>query len=385
MAKLDLNKILLLLGDDKVISFAVGNPAPETYPVENIKQFSKLALDEHGAALLSYTSSQGFAELRERLVPLLQKREHIVTTAQDIIVTNGSQQMCALALDVLLKPGDTILCEAPSYMDALENFERRGLKVVQVPMQQDGVDVDALARALEQHKNAKAFYTIPNFQNPTGITMAAQKRKKVYELACAHNIYVIEDNPYADLRFIGSAIPSIKSLDEADRVIYMGSFSKILAPGLRVGYGVVPKNLMAPCLAAKIATDIHTPMLNQAICASFLEFMDYEKHIKDLSAVYEQRNILLLGQLRASVGDLITFTAPEGGMFIWCELPQHVDESEFVQACFDAGLAILPAYIFYAKDVPHKPGFRISYAGPGAADIIDGVEILEKVVKTFVK
>lgn len=219
-------------------------------------------------------------------------------SADDLITTSGAQQANELACKVLLNRGDTMLCESPSFIGSLNAFRSYGVNLVGVPMEQDGMDLNALEEALRTSRNPKLIYVIPNFQNPTGRVMSLEKRKGLYELACRYNVVILEDNPYGDLRFAGTPVPSIKSMDTEHRVIYSGTFSKILAPGLRVGYVSAPAEIISKITVCKQVSDVHSNIWAQAVCAQFLEETDMDAYLEGLREVYRHKCELMIGGMR---------------------------------------------------------------------------------------
>ena len=251
-----------------------------------------------------------------------------------------------------------------------------------IPMEEDGIDTQKLEEALNTEKNVKYLYTIPNFQNPSGITMSLEKRKKVYELCRDHNVIVLEDNPYGDLRFAGTDVPSIKSLDTEHRVIYTGSFSKILAPGLRVGYVSAPKEIISKITVCKQVSDVHTNIWAQAVCAAFLERTDMDTYLDGLRAVYRRKCNLMADGIRSHFSGKVKWEMPQGGLFLWCTLPDDCDMPAFcTKAVKDYSIAVVPGNAFLVDETAPTSSFRLNYSTPSDELIVKGIEILGKMTK----
>ena len=277
-----IREILKATADPAIIPLAAGNPAPDAFPVEEVQKISAEILAEEPITALQYGVTEGYQPLRDELKSWLARREKIGRDFDDLLVVSGATQIMDLTTKVLCNEGDTVICEEPSFIGSLNCFRSYGCKLKGVPVEADGMNVDALEEALKTTENAKFIYTIPNFQNPAGATMSLAKRKRLYELAVKYNKIILEDNPYGDLRVAGEPLPTIKSMDTEGIVVYAGSFSKILSPGLRVAYCVGPKPILAKMTVGKQASDVHTPCLNQMIVYRWLRDYDVEAHIKKI-------------------------------------------------------------------------------------------------------
>ena len=281
-----IREILKYSADPEVIPLAAGNPAPEAFPVDAIREISSRVLAGRAIDALQYSTTEGYSPLRSRLKAYMKEKHGVGRDFDELLVTSGAQQALELLAKALVNPGDVVLCEAPSFVGALNAFRSVGARLVGVPLQSDGIDVEALEAAMKANPNAKFLYTIPNFQNPAGITMSMDKRRRVYALAREYGILVAEDNPYGDLRYSGKDLPSIKSLDEEGVVMYTGTFSKVISPGLRVGYAIAPKTLLQKMIVCKQGEDVHTNIWSQILCDEFMAGYDYEAHLEGLRALY---------------------------------------------------------------------------------------------------
>ena len=284
---------------------------------------------------------------------------------------------------LLCNEGDAVLCEEPSFVGALNTFRSYGAQLVGVPMEADGIHLSKLEEAMQQHPNIKFMYLIPNFQNPTGITMSEEKRRKVLELSVKYSVPIVEDNPYGDLRFAGEPVPAMKSMDTTGNVIYAGSFSKVLAPGLRVAYLCVPKQLMSALNTAKQCSDVHTAILNQLICYKFLTDFDFDAHIENCCRIYKQKYELMAGEIARCFSTKVTVTEPQGGMFLWCTLPDGADMMAFCKEAVQRGVAVVPGNAFLMDEAKSCQSFRMNYSSLPDEKIIEGIEILGQLTKEW--
>lgn len=371
-----IREILKFTADPAVISFAAGNPAPEAFPVEAIEKITENILRKNPIGALQYSISEGYTPLRDKLKADLKTRHNIGEDFDELIITSGAQQGIEIACKVMCDPGDTIICENPSFVGSLNSFKSYDVNLVGIDVQDDGICIEDLEDALKENKNVKMLYLIPNFQNPTGITMSLQKRIACYELCKKYGVMILEDNPYGELRFSGNDVPTIKSFDKDGIVIYCGSFSKVLSPGLRVGYVYAPKDITQKMVVCKQASDVHTNILAQMICNEFMEEYDFAEHIKKLQDIYRNKCNLMLECLGKQLNSKITFTHPEGGLFIWCTLPENVNMMEFCKRAVQNKVAVVPGTAFLPSDEYKTQSFRINYSTPTDEQIIKGVEIL---------
>jgi 2-aminoadipate transaminase len=371
-----IREILKFTADPSVISFAAGNPAPEAFPTEMIEKIADNILKENPIAALQYSVSEGYTPLRNKLIEDLKKRHSIGREFDELVITSGAQQAIELSCKVLCNPGDTIICENPSFIGSLNSFRSYDVNLVGVEVESDGISIEGLETALKENPNTKIVYLIPNFQNPTGITMTLEKRKACYDICKKYNVMILEDNPYGELRFSGNDIPAIKSFDEDGIVIYAGSFSKVLSPGLRVGYVYAPNEIIQKIVVCKQASDVHTNILAQMICNNFMEQVDFEEHLKGLKTIYRNKCNLMLDCLQQNLNPKITFTKPEGGLFIWCTLPDGVNMMDFCKRAVQNKVAVVPGNAFLPDEADKTQSFRLNFSTPTDEQIIKGVEIL---------
>ena len=304
------------------------------------------------------------------------RKHRVGTDGDDILITSGAQQVMDLLTKTLLNEGDTVLCEAPSFIGSLNTFRSYRAKLAGIPMEPDGISIEGLERALETEKNIKYLYTIPNFQNPSGITMSYEKRKRVYELCRDHNVLILEDNPYGDLRFKGGDIPSIKSLDEAGIVMYAGSFSKVVSPGMRVGYAIGPKAVIQKMVVCKQGEDVHSNIWAQIVCHRFMTETDYEAHLERLRDIYRRKSSVLIAAMEEHFAPLISWSPFEGGLFAWCTLPENIDMLDFVKRGTERKVCVVPGTAFLTDESESCQSFRINFSTPTDGQLSEGIKIL---------
>lgn len=374
-----IREILKFTTDPTVISFAAGSPATEALSAEMITDLSKKVMEKDPILALQYNITEGYTPLREKIISMMNTRYNQGKDFDRLAITSGAQQAIELTAKILLDKNDTVICENPSFLGSLNAFKSYETKFVSVDIEDDGINVEMLEKKLIQNKNVKFIYLIPNFQNPTGVTMSYEKRKKVYELACKYDTLILEDNPYGDLRFDGDDIPTIKSLDTEGRVIYCGSFSKVLAPGLRVGFALAHEKIIDKITVCKQCADVHTPMLSQLICYEFLTNNDFDAHIEKLRKIYKQKAHLMLSEIEKKFDKRIKYTVPEGGLFIWCTLPDGMNSMEFCKKCVDEKVATVPGSAFLIDESTGSSSFRMNFSTPSDEQIIKGIDIISKI------
>lgn len=377
-----IREILKFTSDPEVISFAAGNPAPEAFPVEDVRRISKDILEENPILALQYSVTEGYTPLRNVLKERMKEQGNFNPNSDELIITSGAQQSNELAAKVLCNEGDTIICEAPSFIGSLNAFKSYNVNLVGVELDDDGINIEKLEETIKSNKNTRLIYLIPNFQNPTGLTMSLEKRKRVYELAEKYDIFILEDNPYGDIRFAGEDIQSIKSMDKSGRVIYSGTFSKVLAPGIRVGYCVAPKEIISKIIVCKQVSDVHTNIWAQILAERFLSTCDMENHLKDIRKIYKHKCELMLSEIEKNFSSKVKFTKPEGGLFIWCTLPSDCDMMEFCKrAVSEFKVAVVPGTAFTINETDKTTSFRLNFSTPTDEQIVKGCELIGKLSK----
>ena len=342
----DIREILKVTAMPDVISLAGGLPAPEVFPVEEFGRAFEKVLAEQGRVALQYSASEGYRPLRELLAERLG-RFGTRCTADNILITNGSQQALDLIGKVFLNPGDKVLVEKPSYLGAIQAFDSYQAEYAIVPMDEDGMITRDLDEILAREP-IKLIYALPNFQNPSGRTMSLERRTQLMEAARRHNVPIVEDDPYGELRYEGHDLPSLKSLDFDDLVIGLGTFSKILAPGLRLAWMVLPDALYDMVLLAKQPADLHTSTIAQMATYEVCKDGFVDRHVEKIKSIYHERRDVMLDALEAYFPPSARWTKAEGGLFVWAELPEDIDTRELLIEAVAQKVAFVPGQSFYA-------------------------------------
>lgn len=376
-----IREIFKYAADPAVVSLSAGNPAPEAFPVKDIAEISAKILREHPVDALQYSVTEGYVPLREHLTAYLKEKHNIGRPFDGLVVTSGAQQVMDLFSKSILNEGDTVLCEAPSFIGSLNTFRSYKAHLRGVPMEPDGMNMDELERALKEEKNVKFIYTIPNFQNPTGITMSAEKRRRMYELAKKYSVLILEDNPYGDIRFAGEHVEAIKSMDEDGLVVYAGTFSKVISPGMRVGYCVAPQPIIQKMVVCKQGEDVHTNIWSQMVCYEFMAHCDYDAHLAHLKDVYRTKAKIATDAMDASLAPKITYLPIQGGLFFWCTLPHGVDMPDFCKQAVLRKVCVVPGNAFLTDESQPCSSFRINYTTPTNENLVKGIRILGEVAK----
>jgi 2-aminoadipate transaminase len=365
-------EILALTQRPGVISFAGGLPAPELFDAPGTRAaFAAVLCDELAGRTLQYSTTEGDPALRAAIAHRLGVRG-LPTHADELLITSGSQQALTLIATVLLEPGDTVLVEEPSYLAALQAFQLAGAAVVPVPCDDDGLDPEAAAALAERH-GARLLYTIPTFQNPTGRTLPLERREALVALARSGGFWLLEDDPYGELRYRGEALPPLAALD--DRVLSLSTLSKIAAPGLRIGWVRAPEPLRKPLTIAKQAADLHSSTVDQAAAAHWLEGIDLDARVADLRRAYGSRRDALLSGLADALPPGSTHNRPDGGMFVWARLPDGWDAAELLDRALVHDVAFVPGFPFFAGP-PDTAALRLSFTAHGPDEIAEGLERL---------
>lgn len=376
-----IREILKFTSEPGVISLAAGNPAPEAFPVDTIKKLSAEIFEEDPVLALQYSISEGYTPLRDVLKKELEKKGEFVPGRDDLIIMSGAQQANELCTKVMCDPGDILVCEAPSFIGSLNAFKSYNVDLRGVPMEEDGIQLEGLEEVLKTGK-VKLIYIIANFQNPTGLTTSEEKRRAIYDLAKKYGALILEDNPYGDLRFEGKDIPSMKSMDTEGIVCYSRTFSKVLAPGIRVGYISAPKEVINKMVICKQVDDVHTNIWAQVLAYKFMTQCDMNAHLENLRAIYRHKCGLMLDQLDKNFSSKISFTRPQGGLFIWATLPEDCDMPAFCKrAVQEFKVAVVPGNAFMMQESDKTSSFRLNFSTPTDEQLIKGCEMLGSLSK----
>lgn len=377
-----IREIFKVAGKPDIISFAGGLPAPESFPVEEIKKICSDILTEEPVTALQYGISEGYAPLLDEIKKRLEEKLNIDMTKNEMIIVSGSQQGADLLTKVLINEGDGVVCEEPSFIGCLNTFRTYKAELYGVKTNEDGMDIELLEKTLAEHKNIKMIYTIPTFQNPSGKTMSLETRKKMLALAEKYNVIIMEDNPYGELRFTGEDVPTIKSLDTKGHVVYIGSFSKVFSPGLRLAYMVFDEGLKEKIVVGKQATDVHTNIFSQMIAARYLKEYDIDESITKSRDIYKHRCSLMLSCMDKCFPKSVTYTRPEGGIFIWVTLPEGADTLALMKEAVEKKVAFVPGNTFMTDLDKPCNSFRLNYSTMPDEKIIKGIEILGELLKS---
>ncbi|GGU12113.1 PLP-dependent aminotransferase family protein [Streptomyces coeruleorubidus] len=368
--------ILAVTARPEVINFAGGLPAPELFDAEGIAAAYRAVLAEEPARALQYSTTEGEPTLRAALADRTTARG-LPTAPDDLLVTTGSQQALSLLATALLEPGDTVLVENPCYLAALQAFGLAGARIVAVPGDEHGVDPEAL-EDLVARERPKLLYTVPTFQNPTGRTLPASRRAAVADVAARRGLWIVEDDPYGELRYEGERLPWIASHPGAeDRTVLLGSFSKVMAPGSRLGWLRAPGELRRACAVAKQAADLHTPTVNQLAAARYLADHDLDAHVTRVAGVYRERRDAMLAGLPGALPEGSVWTRPEGGMFLWARLPEPYDTTALLPQVVRHDVAYVPGAPFHAG-TPDRATLRLCFVTQTPEEIEEGLRRLGK-------
>ncbi|WP_431299239.1 PLP-dependent aminotransferase family protein [Tabrizicola sp. BL-A-41-H6] len=377
-----IGELLALGADPAIISFGGGYPDATLFPKDQLDAVFHEVIHAPGGAAMQYAPSNGLPRLREQIAGLM-RADGTLCTADDVLILQGSQQGLDFAARMLVDPGDVIVTEDPTFLGALIAFAPSQPRYATVPVDAEGMQTDRLAEVLRANPRARMIYTVPDFQNPTGVTLSLARRHALIALANDHDLIVLEDTPYRQIRFAGESLPTLKSLDTEGRVIHLGSFSKVLVPALRIGWAVAaPASLMRMgCL--KVAADTQTSTLNMAAASLFLDRYDLAAHIGTLRKAYRQKKATMLDAIRQHFPQEVSVTDPDGGLFTWATFPDGFDATAFMRdvALPRARVAYVPGATFFP--VSQRPNHaRLNFSAPSEADINCGIEALGRALKS---
>jgi 2-aminoadipate transaminase len=371
-----IGELLALGADPSIISFGGGYPDATLFPVEQLDAVFHEIITAPGGAAMQYAPSNGLPRLRDQVAELM-RADGMDCSGDDVLILQGSQQGLDFTARMLIDPGDVIVTEDPTFLGALIAFEPSQPDYAVVPVDAEGMQTAELESILAAHPRAKMIYTVPDFQNPTGVTLSLERRKALIALANRHDLIVIEDTPYRHIRFAGQNLPTLKSLDTEGRVIYLGSFSKILVPGLRLGWAVANPELLARMGQLKVAADTQTSTLNMAAASLYLDRYDLNAHIDTLRAAYAIKKETMLDAIRQHFPQQITATDPEGGLFTWLTFPEELNATDFMRdvALPQARVAYVPGATFFPL-TPRANHARLNFSAPSLASIETGIASL---------
>jgi len=370
--------LLAMTDRSDLISFSIGLPAPEMLPLDIVGALADEILRTAGPAPLLHCPTEGHTPLRETLARWLASRG-IHARTSEVLVVSGSQQGLDLLARVFLEPGDAVVVEEPSYIGALQSFRNAQARIIGVPVDAHGMRTDILASVLEHHR-PKFIYTLPTFQNPSGAVMSVERRRHLLELAARWRVPVVEDDPYSELRYEGDPLPSLKALDEHDLVIYLSTFSKVLLPGLRIGYLVAPPVVLRELVLTKQGADLHTNSFGQYLIERFVRDGHFADHIERLKSAYRRRRDLMAAALERESKISLDLRTPAGGFYIWCGVPDGIEQSALMARAIERGVTFLPGRACFAADPPEN-ALRLNFTHCAEAEIETGVEQLLEAVR----
>ncbi|MCS6903007.1 MAG: PLP-dependent aminotransferase family protein [Candidatus Bipolaricaulota bacterium] len=380
-------ELLKVTEQPDVISFAGGLPAPEVFPVKEFQEACQKVLNEHGPKALQYSTTEGYRPLRE-MIARHTARYGIVVDADHILITSGSQQALDLIGKIFINPGDHVLVEKPTYLGALQAWNAYQVEYVTVGLDDDGMRTDELEEALRS--GPKFIYALPNFHNPAGVTLTLERRRQLIQLADHYGVPIIEDDPYGQLRYEGEHLPSLVMLDNqyqahngasySGNVIYLSTFSKTLAPGLRLGWVIAPKEIIQKLVQAKQGTDLHTSTFNQMVAYEVARGGFLDRHVRSIRAVYSERRDAMLRALERYFPPEVHWTRPQGGLFLWVVLPEHLDAAQVLQEAVKERVAFVPGRAFYPDGTGHNT-MRLNFSNAAPEKIEEGIKRLGRVLK----
>ena len=368
------------MADPEIISLAGGNPASELFPGDELSKIAGKILMTSPTLALQYGTTDGYPKMKECAISRAKKVNSYNADNDAVIIMTGANQGIDLTAKALLNKGDKVVVESPSFIGSLNAFRTYECELLGVTVEDDGMSMEGLEETLKNN-DVKFIYTIPTFQNPTGVTMSLEKRKKMLELAAKYDVLILEDNPYGDLRFSGEDVPTIKSLDTEGRVIYAGSFSKILSPGMRLGYIVADTKIAEKIEILKQVNDVHTPMLTQLMCVEFMKKYNIDDYIAKNCDLYGKKCACMLEAMEKYFPKgKVKWVTPEGGIFLWCECPTITDITPVVNACLDKKVAIVPGSNFAIDMNAPSNMFRLNYSSATPENITEAVKRLGEVL-----
>lgn len=378
----EIREILKITQQCEMISFAGGLPAPELFPVEELKQVAVRVLEEAGSKALQYSTTEGYQPLRRQIAERINCKFGAGVESDDILITSGSQQALDFSGKLFLDEGDVVLCESPTYLAALSAFKAYLPRFIAVPTDEDGMIPGALEEILRNTPRVKLIYVIPDFQNPTGRTWSLERRKALIELANQYEIPVIEDNPYGELRFENDILPSLKSLDTKGLVIFTSTFSKTFCPGMRIGWIAADRRYIEKYVLIKQGADLHTSSISQMELSTYLDVYDFEANIRKIIAVYRKRRDAMLAALDETLAGVIKHTRPQGGLFLWVELPEHITAVNLLTECLKRQVAFVPGDSFFPNGGVENT-LRLNYSNMPEDKIRAGILRLASTIKEY--
>ncbi|MEG0797780.1 MAG: PLP-dependent aminotransferase family protein [Acidaminococcaceae bacterium] len=376
----EIRELLKLTQRPEIISFAGGLPAPELFPVEEIAQVSSELLLKEGRQLLQYATTEGRPSFRQKIAARMLAKYQTKVDADEILITTGSQQCLDFAGKLFLDPGDIVLCESPSYLGALNAFNAYEPQYIEVPTDDGGLLPEALDKILSTTKRCKFIYVIPDFQNPTGRTWSLERRQQFMAVVNKYELPVLEDNPYGELRFEGEILPSLKSMDTKGLVMFLGTFSKVFCPGLRLGWVAAHKDVLAEFIKIKQSADLHTSNFDQGVADAYMEKYDLDAHVEEIKNLYRHRRDLILKNMQEQFPSEVEWTTPAGGLFLWLTFPQGVSAEQVFHKCIEKNVAAVTGDAFFPNGKTDR-NMRINYSNMPDDKIEEGIRRMAVAIK----
>lgn len=365
-----------------LISFGGGMPAPELFPVEEMAQISSKVLKEKGKVALQYSTTEGYDPLRQWIAGRMQKYAEREFGLDEILIVQGSQQAIDLAARTFVNEGDVVLCEQPTYLAAINVFRSCKADVRSVPTDDCGIIMDRLEKSLKETTNVKLIYVITDYQNPTGVSWSRERRQELAELAAKFDVVVLEDDPYIELRYEGDFIPPVKAFDKTGHVIFAGSFSKMLSPGIRMGWAAGDPEIIAKMVLAKQAADLQCNTFIQMAVSEYLNIYNIDRHIDEIKKLYKKRRDVMLKTMDEVFPKDITYTRPNGGMFLWVTLPETMSAEKLLKKAINNNVAFVCGNDFY-PDGRGNNKIRLSFSNMTEGKIVEGIERMAKAIESY--
>lgn len=376
--------LLALTQQPQVTSFAGGLPAPELFPVKEFQAAVDAVMEEAGPTAMQYGTTDGWARLREQIAERIRTKNGIDCTAKDILLTAGSQQGLDFCGRIFINPGDTILMESPSYLGAINAFNTSRPSYIEIPTDENGMIMSELENVLANNDNIKLIYVIPDFQNPSGRTWPLERRKQFMEIINKYEIPVIEDNPYGELRYKGEFLPSLKSMDTKGLVIYLGTMSKILAPGLRIGWICACHEILEKLNLLAQAAVLQTSTFAAMAVSKYFDMFDVDAHVEECRQLYAHRAATMVQAMKDFFPPEAKFTDPDGGLFTWVELPEYINSKELAEDTLKQNVAFVPGDGFFPNG-GNEHCFRLNYSCSSDEQIVNGIKIIADCIKARLK
>jgi 2-aminoadipate transaminase len=376
----EIREILKVTERPEVISLAGGLPAPEFFPTEELKAVTLKVLEERGRQAMQYSTTEGYPPLRRWIAERMNARLGTHVRPEEVLITSASQQGLDLTGKVFLDEGDEVLCESPTYIGAIGAFRAYGPRFVEVPTDDEGMIITELEKLLLECKRVKLIYVVPDSQNPTGRTWSLARRRAFMDVVSLYHIPIIEDNPYSEVRFEGESLPALKSMDEDGLVVFLGTFSKILSPGMRIGWVAAPPPIFDKYVLVKQGTDLHTSTLAQMQIATYLEMFDLDANLDRAREAYRRRRGAMVRALKREMPRGVRFTRPSGGLFLWVELPETLDAREVLAACLERDVAFVPGTSFFPNG-GHENTLRLNFSNMPEDRIEEGIRRMGAVIR----